>query len=103
MVLCKKLIISFRISLKHFSVQRDLIKSMCLQENVSGNLGLDENMLMEHSKNQQDPEGEVKVKVTQSCPILCNLMDYTVHGILQARILEWVAFSFSRGSSQPRY
>ena len=78
MVLCKKLIISFRISLKHFSVQRDLIKSMCLQENVSGNLGLDENMLMEHSKNQQDPEGEVKVKVTQSCPILCNLMDYTV-------------------------
>ena len=30
-------------------------------------------------------------------------MDYTVHGILQARILEWVAFSFSRGSSQSRY
>ena len=29
-------------------------------------------------------------------------MDYTVHGILQARILEWVTFSFSRGSSQPR-
>ena len=29
-------------------------------------------------------------------------MDYTVHGILQARILEWVAFPFSRGSSQTR-
>ena len=29
-------------------------------------------------------------------------MDYTVHGILQARILGWVAFPFSRGSSQPR-
>ena len=29
-------------------------------------------------------------------------MDYTVHGILQARILKWVAFSFSRGSSQPK-
>ena len=29
-------------------------------------------------------------------------MDYTAHGILQARILEWVAFSFSRGPSQPR-
>ena len=29
-------------------------------------------------------------------------MDYTVHGILQARILEWVAFPFSRGSPQPR-
>ena len=41
-----------------------------------------------------------KVKVAQSCPTLCDLMDYTVHGILQARILEWVAFPFSRGSSQ---
>ena len=44
----------------------------------------------------------MKVKVTQSCPTLCNPRDYTVHGILQARILEWVAFPFSRGSSQPR-
>ena len=44
----------------------------------------------------------MKVKVTQLCPTLCNPMDYTVHGILQARILEWVAFPFSRGSSQPR-
>ena len=34
----------------------------------------------------------VKVKVSQSCPTLCDPMDYTVHGILQARILEWVAF-----------
>ena len=33
---------------------------------------------------------------------LCDPMDYTVHGILQARILKWVAVSFSRGSSQPR-
>ena len=33
---------------------------------------------------------------------LCDPMDYTVHGILLVRILEWVAFSFSRGSSQPR-
>ena len=45
---------------------------------------------------------EVKVKFTQLCPTLCNPMDYTVHGILQARLLEWVAFPFSRGSSQPR-
>jgi len=29
-------------------------------------------------------------------------MDYTVHGILQARIMEWVAFPFSRGFSKPR-
>ena len=44
----------------------------------------------------------MKVKVAQLCPTLCDLMDYTVHGIPQARILEWVAFSFPRGSSQPR-
>ena len=43
----------------------------------------------------------VKVKVAQSCPTLCDPMDYTVRGILQARILEWVAVPFSRGSSQP--
>ena len=44
----------------------------------------------------------VKVKVTQSCPALSDPMDYTVQEILQARILEWVAIPFSRGSSQPR-
>ena len=44
---------------------------------------------------------EEKVKAAQSCPTLCDPMDYTVHGIFQARIL-WVAFPFSRGSSQPR-
>ena len=42
------------------------------------------------------------MKVAQSCPTLCDPMDYTVHGILQARILQWVAFPCSRGSSQPR-
>ena len=45
---------------------------------------------------------EVKVKVVQSYPTLCEPMDYTVHGILQARMLEWVPFPFARGSSQPR-
>ena len=44
---------------------------------------------------------KVKVKVTQLCPTLCNPMGL-VHGILQARLLEWVSFPFSRGSSQPR-
>ena len=43
-----------------------------------------------------------KVKVAKSCSTLGDPLEYTVHGILQARILEWVAFSFSRGSSQPR-
>ena len=52
---------------------------------------------LEHITRQK-----VKVKVTQSCLTLCDPMDYRVHGILQARILEWVVFPFSRGSSQPR-
>ena len=42
------------------------------------------------------------VQVTQSCLTFCDPMDKKVHGILQARILDWAAFSFSRGSSQPR-
>ena len=44
----------------------------------------------------------MSVKVIQSCLTLCDPVDSTVHGILQARILEWVTFPFSRGSSQPR-
>ena len=44
----------------------------------------------------------VKVKVAQSCLTLWDPMDYTVHEILQARILAWVAFASSRGSSQSR-
>ena len=47
-------------------------------------------------------EERVKVKVVQPCLTLCDPMDCTVHEILQARILEWVAFPFSRGSSQSR-
>ena len=51
--------------------------------------------------------GSVLCLVTQSCLTLCDPMDYSqpgssVHGILQARIPEWVAITSSRGSSQPR-
>ena len=59
-------------------------------------------IMMGRKKAYCDPELMLKVKVTQSCLTLCDPMDHTVHGILQARILEWVAFSFSRGSSQLR-
>ena len=45
---------------------------------------------------------KVKVNVAQLCLTLYDPTDYTVHGILQARILEWVLFPVSRGSSQPR-
>ena len=44
----------------------------------------------------------VSVKVAQLCPILCDPIDCIVPEILQARVLKWVAFPFSRGSSQPR-
>ena len=52
-------------------------------------------------------KAKVKVLVTQLCSILCDPMDCgppgsSVHGILQARILEWVAILFSRGPSRPR-
>ena len=40
---------------------------------------------------------DLKMKVTQSCPTLCYPMDYTVHGILQARILEWISCSLLQG------
>ena len=50
---------------------------------------------------------ESESEVAQSCLILCDPMDCSlpgssVHGIFKARVLEWVAISFSRGSSQPR-
>ena len=53
---------------------------------------------------------ESESEVTQSCPTLCDPMDCSlpslpgssIHGIFQASVLEWVAISFSRGSSQPR-
>ena len=50
---------------------------------------------------------ESESEVAQSCPTLCDPMDCSlsgssVHGIFQARVLEWIAISFSRGSSRPR-
>ena len=52
-------------------------------------------------------ESESESEVAQSCPTLCDPMDcslpgFSLHGILQVRVLEWVAISFSRGSSRPR-
>ena len=43
----------------------------------------------------------LKVKFVQSCLTFCDPMDYTVHGILQARILKWVTFPFSRDLPNP--
>jgi len=56
------------------------------------------------TENNLEQESKVKVLVTQSYPTLCDPMDCSppgssVHGTLQARILQWVAIPFSRGSS----
>ena len=62
----------------------------------------------ENGKNWTEPKRNImNHEVTQSCPILWDPMDYSpsgssVHGIFQARVLEWIAISFSRGSSQPK-
>ena len=60
-----------------------------------------------HSCSLHPPVPNTCVWVAQSCPTLCNAMDWgppssSVHGILHIRILEWVVIPFSRGSSQPR-
>ena len=60
-----------------------------------------------HSRNDPAKLTSAVCSVPQSCPTLCNPMDCrlpgsSVHGILQARIPEWVAMPSSRGSSQPR-
>ena len=56
-----------------------------------------------HAESHEESESEF----AQSCPTLCNPMECSppgsgIHGVFQARVLEWVAISFSRGSSQPR-
>ena len=61
-----------------------------------------------HYQQSEGKGREVKwSEVAQSCPTLCDPVDcslpgFSVYGILQARILEWVTISFSRGSSRPR-
>ena len=66
-------------------------------------LGVDVQLLFRDcSSNWHSWRKWSELTVIQSCPTLCNPMSYTVHGTFQARILECVAFPFSRVSSQPR-
>ena len=53
------------------------------------------------SEEEGAKKGKMKVKVAQLCPTLCDPMDCTAHGILQARILKWVAFPFSGDLPNP--
>ena len=70
-------------------------------DSPSKNIGVGCCFLLQFMKVKSESE------VAQSFPTLCDLMDCSlpgssIHGILQARILEWVAISFCRGSSRPR-
>ena len=97
-------------------VSQGCILSPCLlnlyAEYIMGNAGLDEaqagiNIAGRNINNLRYADDTKWSEVAQSCPILCDPIDYSlqgssVHGIFQARVLEWVAISFSRGSSWPR-
>ena len=70
---------------------------------VMGVLALNSNFYWDLALNQP----RCVCSVTKSCPTVCDPMDcsppsFSVHGIFQARVLEWVAIPFSRGSSRPR-
>ena len=67
-----------------------------------GYLAMSEDIFGCHNLGRRDCCWHLVVKVAQLCWTVFYPMNYTVHGILQARILEWVAFPFSRGSSQTR-
>ena len=67
------------------------------------------NLFMKQKQNRghREQTAAAAAKSLQSCPTLCNPMDYSLpgsstHGIFQARVLEWVVIAFSRGSSLPR-
>ena len=72
-----------------------------MQKLVKFNIYLIKNAFSKLAVNKRDYLSLVSVKVIPSCPTLCDPMDYTVHRNLQDRILERIAFPFSRGSSQP--
>ena len=84
---------------------------LCLRNALGKNTGVGCHFLLQPCLVKTDKMGFLAracVRVCpRSCPTLCNPMDYSpldssVHGILQARIPEWVAISFSRGSSRCR-
>ena len=67
-------------------------------ENIKENIRMSQNL----KSTISELKNTIKKVKSLSHVRLSDPMDYTVHGILQARILEWVAFPFSRGSSQPK-
>ena len=72
----------------------------CSQNERDKQANTEHHNLPEQKSTRENLRG--KGKVAQLCLSLCDPMDYTVYGILQASILEWVAVPFSGSSSQPR-
>ena len=106
----------FNLSVLQFSsVQKNYLKIPKHRVTIHKALGTVPSMLYVHSyirvcyyyQQQSRPQRTVCAQALPSYPTLCDFMDWSpsgsaVHGILQARILEWVAMPFSRGSSWPR-
>ena len=78
----------------------------CYWRNQKGNKNFSRNKWQWKYDYSKPIKSESESEAAQSCLTLCHRMDcslpgFSVHGIFQARILEWVAISFSRGSSRP--
>ena len=101
----------------------DSWRHVCVAESASVNKGLTKTLICDLSRTLKDVSifiefsmrdkncpnlnRDLEISVARSCPILCEPLDCNppgtfVHGILQARRLEWVAMPLSRGSSRPR-
>ena len=89
-------------NLSHFLCVPSSIESLIRAHRGWGTLLLTYMLYIAYQKNWLRGQKWSELKVAQSCLTLCDSKDYTVFGILQDRILEWVAYPFSRGSFQPR-
>ena len=79
---------------------RVLEKFICLPTlGTTGCRAMPKGMTIKGSEHNLE---HMNVKVAQSRPTLCNPMDYTIRGILQAGVVKWIAVPFSKGSSPPR-
>ena len=85
-----------------FGVTQSRTRLKQLSSSSSSSHGNKDGNVIWAKRNKLQSYFTLKVKVAHQCPTLCDPMGYTVHGILQARILEWVAIPFSKGSSRPR-
>ena len=98
---------------KHLpAMQETRVQSLGWEDPLKKEMATHSSILAWRIPRTEEPGGlcfaaATAAKLLQSCPTLCDPMDcslpgFSVHEIFQAKVLEWVAISFSRGSSQPR-